>query len=215
MSDNSYRKTGGVSGTGDKVLLCVGLSCCCIIFGLIATFITYLGIYAFNNPDPKACYFIEGNEVGYATKVEAIVAAGLAADIEPVNVHDVYVGWFAWMFWTVVIPLMSLPIGFIISCMRIKFLTQLYSLVFGGGALVSSLLAIIFGTIWRMNSMGDACTRDAIPKGLSSEDKATYAEEHGLQSTSGAFIATFLIIFYSIFVLSCCTCCFVIYRLYF
>ena len=86
------------------------ISCLCMT-GAVATFLTYLGLYAFRSPDAEHCWYVKGLDDVYADKNEAIdaaVEAGLST-IAPIDIHVRAVKWFTWGFWTVVVPLIVLP----------------------------------------------------------------------------------------------------------
>ena len=71
------------------------LTCFCSFLSLAAviTFCVYLGIYAFDNPEPE-CYYIAGTET---TQPQLKRIADVNSDgVEPI--HDEFVKWFMWMF---------------------------------------------------------------------------------------------------------------------
>lgn len=63
--------------------------CCCVlsILALAISYTAYMGIFAFNNPNPEAWY-VDG----------ALVPTLPAEGTEFTAVHDQYVTWFLWGF---------------------------------------------------------------------------------------------------------------------
>jgi len=192
--DNQFRAMKDSTGTGGTI---ISLICSCACLAGVITYMVYLGIYAFNNPDPEACWWTEGDVHGSAT--EPIVTGDAVA----VNVHVTFVNWFVWGFWTCVAPCLSIPLFCIVGCLGMpQVLTALGGLL-SCGVGCSSLFWIIFGTVWRFGSMGKACSRDALTpidaaNNQSAEDYATQVSQEsaawGLQAKSGSFMKVWLII---------------------
>lgn len=71
---------------------------------MIITFTVMLGIYAYGNSDPAACWVVKGVQAPALTR-EAIIAKAAELSVEvpdgyPVEMHKLYVTWFKWGFWT-------------------------------------------------------------------------------------------------------------------
>ena len=49
--------------------------CSVLVGGIWLTATVYLGIYAYNNPDPKSCWIIRELDTSFRTKEEAIQRA--------------------------------------------------------------------------------------------------------------------------------------------
>ena len=60
---------------GSDGLVACPLICGSCLIGVLITLIIYLGLYAFKNPDPPNCWYIDGLENTYLTEYEAIKAA--------------------------------------------------------------------------------------------------------------------------------------------
>ena len=104
---------------------------------------------------------------------------------EPFNAHLVYVKWFAWLFWTTLLPLLFVPIFIIAACISFSFAKLLIKLVVYA-FYASGVAVIVTGTFWRFNGMGHACTRDAIPGTLGDTESSIadleldFMREHGI-----------------------------------
>ena len=68
---DDYKRMGGESP------LMMGITCLCAlsILGGVITYIVYLGIYAYNNPDPLECWWSKELTHSYADETAATVAA--------------------------------------------------------------------------------------------------------------------------------------------
>ena len=90
----------------------------CIIV-LMLTIVIYLGIYAFDNPDPTDCWYIDGLPQTFLSEYEARQAALQQKleipDHEPINVHRVFVIWFTWGFWTIIGPFLVSPLALLFN----------------------------------------------------------------------------------------------------
>ena len=99
-----------LQGKGPCGLAYTCLSCLCML-GLLGTYLTYLGIYAFRNPDADNCWYIKGLDDVYADKYDALDAAHEAGltRITLIDIHLRAVKWFTWGFWTIAAPLIGMP----------------------------------------------------------------------------------------------------------
>ena len=184
--------TGG-SGAAQAISCLCGLAC----LGGLITYTVYLGIYAYNNPDPEECWWIKGLDVSQTTSAAATAAGALsdpALTAEPVNVHLVYVGWFLWGFWMCISPCIAAPVLMTLGCVSMQA-TQVLGGLFSCALGCGQLFWVIFGFVWRWGAMGQASSRDALPTQNEGElDDAyqtradTFAATHGLQQKGGAFM---------------------------
>ena len=66
-------------------------------------FVIYLGLYAYDNPDPENCFYIDGLDKTTPTKLEAINLAidrGIPIPTGyPVDMAHMFQSWFIWGFW--------------------------------------------------------------------------------------------------------------------
>ena len=62
---------------GEQSPLMMAISCLCAlsILGGVITYVVYLGIYGYNNPDPALCYWSEGLTHSYADEALATMDA--------------------------------------------------------------------------------------------------------------------------------------------
>ena len=192
--DDQFKAMQSSAGTGGTI---VSLICSCACLAGVITYMVYLGIYAFNNPDPEACWWMEGDVHGSAVKPI------LTGDAVAVNVHTTFVNWFVWGFWTCVSPCLAIPLFCIVGCLGMQTVLSGLGGLLSCGVGCSTLFWIIFGAVWRFGSMGSACTRDALTPidaaaGQTAEAYAAQVEQEsaawGLQAKSGAFMKTWLII---------------------
>ena len=65
--DNQFQAMKDSTGTGGTI---IGLICGCSCLAAAITYMVYLGIYAFNNPDPAACWVVEGTDATHGTIVD-------------------------------------------------------------------------------------------------------------------------------------------------
>ena len=211
--DDVFKSAGSVAG-GSTLASVISCLCSCAMLGGAITYTVYLTIYAFSNPDPTDCWWVDGMAAGTVSKTIAESAgAALTPVMEPINAHSVFVAWFVWGFWTCVSPCIAAPVFIILGCMQLPQVVMVLGGLLSCGVSCSSLFWIIFGSIWRFGSMGQAVTRDAMgeqPEGVTDED--WFASEQGLKTTtgiqaqSGAFMKVYLIITYVIIGLQlfCC-----------
>ena len=121
MSDDGFSKMREtMGGTCGMVTFCITVTGC---LTAIVTLISYFGMYAFSNPDVDGCFYIEGLEHGEPTKAGALAAAQTLQiegvdETDVVNAHALFVNWFAWAFWTAIIPCMVLPLCVLTICLN-------------------------------------------------------------------------------------------------
>ena len=65
--DDQFNSMKASAGTGGTI---IGLICSCGCLAGLITYMVYLGIYAFNNPDPAACWVVEGTDATHGTIVD-------------------------------------------------------------------------------------------------------------------------------------------------
>ena len=178
--------------------------CALGIIGGVITYQVYLGVYAYNNPDPTECWWAKGLDHSYTSETAAQLAAG--ADVELTDVHNKYVTWFVWGFWTSVSPCIAIPVIITLMCLGAEAIINFLAVAFGCGYACSGLFWFIFGIVWRWGKMGQASTRaalkqdanadaiaeiDARPAGLDGVEPTAEAE-WGLQAKGGAFMNVIL-----------------------
>lgn len=123
----------------------------------------YLGIYAFNNPEPQA-YYIEGTNVSQPELVPTVPDPNaLAEGVTPI--HDQFVLWFKWNFANSLVSFFVTPcVVFLI--MRIMFSSptcgKLMGCVYNCGICASSLTIYILGLMWRYSAAGKFASGDEL-----------------------------------------------------
>ena len=75
-------------------------------------------------------------------------------------------------------------------------LLKVLAIMISVGFAVSTLINMVLGSIWRFGGMGRACSRGAIPEGLSEDERDKFLLDHGIQAKSGALILVLLVIGY-------------------
>ena len=190
-------KNGGCCAMS-MACLC-GLICC----GGAITFISFLGKYAFANPDAEAWYgTVGGQEDLFPTQAAGdLLKAGDMTDI-----HGKFVTWFLWGFIQALLPcgtgILSAICGLIhpsaAACM-----SGLGGLGIGCGGLAWW----ITGMVWRFGAAGKFAAGDVIPEGVTEEQWQTYVTAEGslVQYSSGNFMAIYYLLTW-IFMGTACGC---------
>ena len=96
---DSFKHVGG-GGCLATSIACLCILACC---GGAITFVVYLGMYAFANPNAAAWY-------GEIMSADGVLTPGLYADPTEVNIltvdiHGQFVTWFLWGFAQSVLPI--------------------------------------------------------------------------------------------------------------
>ena len=198
--DDYFKQVSSQGGEASGLQQGIACLCALAMFGGVITYLVFLGIYAYNNPDPLDAWWGGDLTHSYTTELAAQTAAGVGVEVQ--NVHLVYVTWFVWGFWTAISPCIAIPVFITLGCFGVQALLQLIGAAFGCGYACSSLFWFIFGIVWRWGSMGKACTRGALKNEANADAIATIdgrsagadgveptAEvEWGLQAKGGAFM---------------------------
>ena len=135
----------------------------------------FLGIYTYNNPDPKECWVVPGLDSGSSSEADAIARAE-AMDIEmpegfPMEMHAVFIFWFNWGFWAKIALLDSHIIGVVIYYGHNFTGKLLITLAYCTYA-VNGIAWLITGHIWRYSEVARIASGDAFktrPIGKSNE----------------------------------------------
>ena len=84
-----------------------GIICGVLLFGIGVTLTVYLGIYAYNNPDPQNCWVVKDLHQCQPSKQLVLAKAKeFAIDVTegyPLEMHRLFVTWFRWGFWTAIV----------------------------------------------------------------------------------------------------------------
>ena len=81
---------------GSACAMACSLFCCLVCCGGYVTWLTYLGKYAYGNPNGEAWYGVVNTTPTLLPTEAALTALG-ATDV--VDVHSRFVAWFLWGFW--------------------------------------------------------------------------------------------------------------------
>ena len=173
-------------------------------FLTVVTFITvlvFLGIFAFNNPDPNSVWVVRDFESVERSRDAVIAAAGASGvDITegyPVEMHKLFSAWFAWGFWA--------SLTYAILFMASGGITAASPKV--GAVLVSantglfctnSIVWLICGFIWRFSKAGSIAAGDKLepapgtaPEIWKQQQQAS-SEANGYQLKGGNFMGIYL-----------------------
>mgnify|MGYP007023081433 CR=1 FL=1 len=145
-----------------------GIICCVLATGVMATVTVYLGIYAYKNPDPKACWVVRDLHTSGLTKSDVIArsnAMGIdIVDGYPMEMHKVYVVWFLWGFWANVailaLNVLLMPLGF----MKKERTGMILGSVFCGFYCINTFVWLAFGGIWRFSKAGVVASGDKLER---------------------------------------------------
>ena len=155
-----------------KIIGMIGTILVATIF-IVLTF--YLGSYGFKNPDPDSCWVIKGVDSAALTK-EGIIAKAKAASVDvpegyPLEMHKVYTAWALWGFWTNVGMVSMFILTSILAFIK-PTISVITATVGGLGWLVSTVLWLVFGAIWRYSYGGSVAAGDRLVRedGVSDED---------------------------------------------
>ena len=184
---------------------------CC---GGYVTFLTFLGKYAYNNPDGPAWY---GNIAGQGTltPTEADLIAQGATDI--VDVHSRFVAWFLWGFWQALLPVLSGVAAGLTTAFGVPQLGACLGGLGGCGIGCGGLFWWIYGMVWRFKPYGKFAAGDVVPDTFVGDDyKDTFIAAYPAtnQYSSGNFMAVYYLITWIMLGVSCgctilgflCTC---------
>ena len=170
----------------------IGGLCSCACLAAKITFWVYLGICAFDNPEPVAFYQTE--------PAQLVGVQNTDATLQPI--HDQFVLWFTWMFANVCVAAGMMCVGPMLACCMMhcgegcsKFIGGLY----GCGLCCSGLAAFIAGAVWRFGTAGTFASQEIDAEGLTQADGAL------LQTSSGKFMYIFYIINFCL--MGLCLCC--------
>ena len=180
-----------------KVVGCL-VSCACCAAGV--TFLVYLGIFAFNNPNPEAWYATKGTDESLFKDEAAATAAGYS-DLD--NVHGHFVTWFLWGFLNAVIPMGLALIAGLCMLISPRAGQVVGSLAGCGGC--SGLAWYIAGLCWRFRASGKYASGDWVVDNREAWITAVTADDYtGLfQYASGNFMWVYFLITWILMAVGC------------
>ena len=135
--------------------------------GLVATITFYLDIYAYKNPDPKACWVVRDLHTSGLTKSDVIArsnAMGIdIVDGYPMEMHKVYVVWFLWGFWAQVALFAMAAVSTLLYLWKAQFGAVL-GVISCGAYCTNSFVWLAFGGIWRFSKAGVVASGDKLER---------------------------------------------------
>ena len=194
--------------------MCASLSCCFLFVALTLT----LGSYGMSNPDPNECWVIKGIDASATTRDGMVAkATALSKPVPegyPIEMHSVYVAWALWGFWVNFIFIaINVTSMVLMSFNVIPVIAMITSALTATGWVISSILWLVLGTIWRFSAGGSVAAGDKLekPEGTSSDDwksalKAS-SEADGYQLKSGRLLGAFAGLIVALFFVTLSVCC--------
>ena len=144
------------AGTATKCIGCLCSLACC---AAQVTFIVYLGIFAFNNPDMEAWYGKQADGEGtlFAQESDATVTG----DTELEDIHGKFVLWFMWGFIVSLAPCAAAPIMAIANCIH-ETVAKVLGGIISCGIGCGGLAWWISGIVWRFKASGSFSSGDSL-----------------------------------------------------
>ena len=182
-----------------------------IVGGIFLTATVYLGIYAYNNPDPNSCWVIRELDTSFRTKEEVIQRAQIV-DIEipegyPMEMHKLWIAWFTWGFWSKIILILLTIFSYSISYASTNIATVLGAISYGL-YITNGLVWLAMGAVWRFSDPGMIAAGEKLARKSSQSDQdwnkaVTEAVElNGYQRKSGLFAKIYILLMVWIIVLT-------------
>ena len=150
-----------------------------VFVAIYAVYVIYTGLYAYGNPDPLHCYYID--ELDTPGKTKANVSA-IANDRDitikagyPVDMAHLFRTWFLWGFWDKIFQI-TIIVVFVpmLVCLKKSDDFKLHRVlfyIFQALSCTSSLIWLILGFFWRFSRGGRVASGDKLEKvaGVSDE----------------------------------------------
>mmetsp|Transcript_23076 Transcript_23076/g.30711 ORF Transcript_23076/g.30711 Transcript_23076/m.30711 type:complete len:127 (-) Transcript_23076:370-750(-) len=119
---------------------------------VLLTFVIYLGIYAFNNPDREAWVGLAA-ETNDRTLFRAHAELDASKAIQVVNIHSRFTAWFFWGFINWFAPLFIVTCA-VLTCSINQFCGLVTISALSLASACSATAWFIVGAIWRFNKDG-------------------------------------------------------------
>lgn len=153
MASNCSKVTAGVAGTA--------------LAGLFIAATVYTGMYAFNNPDPETCWVVRNLDQPSRTKAEVLTNADIFGvpipQGYPLEMHNVYLAWFLWGFYSKCIITGLLLIAASLYMCGVKA-AKLIGGLSCGLYLGNFVIWIAVGGIWRFSRAGATTSGDMLER---------------------------------------------------
>ena len=183
----------------------------CIVY---MVFVIYLGVYAYANPDPARCYYVDGlDTTGLSKETVETMAKDQNITVRegyPLDMAHLFRAWFTWGFWGSVVQILIIAIFVPLFCLYKNSykVSQRVFLVMQGLSCCSTFMWFIIGFFWRFSKGGRVAAGDKLDRvaGMSDEEfesKRTNASNaDGYQLKSGKFMSAYLWIIISAVLIS-------------
>lgn len=175
------------------------------LFAFYAVFVVYLGLYAYGNPDPAHCYFIDGLDTTGTTRANAVtLAEDRGIEVKPgfpIDMAHLFRCWFIWGFWDKMFQISIFAVFLPLSQwnnLRWKRLQTITFLIFQTLAILSFLIWFIVGFFWRFSRAGRVASGDKLERMAGTTDSEwsdsldAAVSADGYQFKSGKFMAVYL-----------------------
>ena len=175
------------------------------VAGVWTTAMVYLGIYAYNNPDPKECWVVRDLHSAWPNKADAVARAD-AMDIDvtsgfPMEMHQVYVVWFLWGFWSKVILAISLILAFSTSFCN-EYCSKIIVFLAGGLYSAQGIIWLGIGAVWRYSKAGMVASGDELARRTGTSDQLWEQMVEAARITNGYQIQSGRFMHYYLFLMS-------------
>lgn len=143
------------------------LLCGITVVGIFITITVYLGIFAYNNPDPAKCWVVKDLHQCQPTK-ELIINKAKEFQIDitdgyPMEMHKVVVAWFVWGFFAKVAFIALIVLSGIAAFMGSK-VGSFCGACTTGLYIANGVVWLCFGAIWRFSSAGQIMAGDKLER---------------------------------------------------
>ena len=143
-----------------------------MFLGAWITFLIFLGIYGFNNPDKDAWlgYTQDSNKDISMKLYDNELDMKLAGATNNLHMHARLVAWFTWGFWNNLVPIMtSIVVGILYKTCNATFASVFWATM-GCLTCCSSLGWFVTGIIWRWSSDAQFAVGTLVPSGKTPEE---------------------------------------------
>ena len=179
-----------------------------VLFTVYAVFVVYLGLFAYGNPDPNHCFYVDGLDTPAKSKQSVMILAG-DRDIRvktgyPIDMAHIFRTWFLWGFWDKIFQISIIAIFLPMALMNKsenaglrRWLFYIFQTLSTG----SFIAWFVIGFFWRFSRGGRVASGDKLERVAGTSDEVwKLAVEgakaaDGYQLKSGLFMEVFMFIF--------------------
>ena len=176
-----------------------------VVAGVWTTALIYLGIYSYNNPDPRECWVVRDLHSAWPNKIDAVARAD-AMDIDvtsgyPMEMHQVFITWFLWGFWSKIILAISLLFtGATYFCN--DQCGKILLFLFGGLYSAQGIVWLGVGAVWRYSKAGIVASGDELARRAGTSDVLWEQQVEAARITNGYQIQSGRFMYYYLFLMS-------------